>query len=285
MRAFIVVALVLSACASAPRAEAPTAAPVVAAERAFAADAAQRGWAAAFRSYAAPDAITLSPDPINAHEQLAQFQGDGETNLDWRPAYAGISRGGDFGFTTGPFQFRGREGIVGHYFTVWKRQPDGSWKWIFDAGTDVRDPGPAIATDAVIPTLSVANSGAGSALTASEEVRRLEHHTAIARPEPRSQLLRRLASDVRLNRPGHPAAVGAEAASALAQATALDAVEEPLRIEPAPAGDMVFVLGRTSWLEGETRREGYLARIWQRRGEDWQIVFDEIVPRRGPPPG
>lgn len=287
MRILLIALMSLGACVSAPRLEAPapnsSVDPVVAAERAFAADAAQRGWAAAFRSYAAADATTLSPDPVDAHEQLAQIEGDGETTLDWRPAYAGISRGGDFGFTTGPFLFRGRDGIAGHYFTVWRRQQDGSWKWIFDAGTSVRDPGPAVAPDASIPTLPVAASGARSQEAAVEEIRALEHHIAIARPEPRSQLVGRFAAGVRLNRPGHPAAVGVEAATALARATGLDAVEEPVRIEAASAGDMVFVLGRTSWPEAGGRREGYLARIWQRRGQDWQIVFDEIVPRRAPP--
>lgn len=280
MRVLVLAVLALVGCATAPQAVvAQSAAPVVAAERAFAADAAERGWVAAFRSYAAPDAITLSPDPVNAHEQFAQIAGDGETTLDWRPAYAGISSGGDFGFTTGPFLFRGREGIAGHYFTVWRRQPDGGWKWIFDAGTGVRDPGPPVAANARIPNLAVARRGVGSAEAAVREVGALERDIAIARPEPRSQLLWRLAEDVRLNRPGHPAAIGVEAATTLAQATALDAVDEPLRIEAAPAGDMVFVLGRTSWPEGGGRREGYLARVWQHQGDDWKIVFDEIVPR------
>ncbi|MCA8886689.1 MAG: hypothetical protein KDA35_08690 [Hyphomonadaceae bacterium] len=287
MRRILFSSLVLAACATSPAATTPPVAsnPVIVAERTFAADAAQRGWAAAFRSYAAADAITLSPDPVNAQENLARIEGDGETTLDWRPAYAGISRGGDFGFTTGPFLFRGRDGIVGHYFTVWRRQPDGGWKWIFDAGTDVRDPGPPVAVDADIPTLNVAASGASSASAAAEEVRALEHYIAIARPDPREQLLRRLADDIRLNRPGHAPAIGIEEATALAQATGLDAAQEPLMLEVASAADMVFVMARTSWLEGEERREGYLARVWQRQGQDWRIVFDEIVPRRGPPAG
>lgn len=282
----LVFACALSAAPEAPGQEgAVSAAPVIAAERAFAADGAERGWAAAFRRAAAPDAITLSPDPVNAQEQLAQFQGDGETTLAWAPAYAGVSRDGGFGFTTGPFWSRGREGIIGHYFTVWRRQDDGSWKWIFDAGTGVRDPGPAASADAVIPTLPIAAHGAGSAEAAVEEVRGLEHRTALARPEPRSQLVQRLAVDVRLNRPGHPAAIGSEAAASLALETALDAIETPLRIEASSGGDMVFVLGPTSWREGDAVRRGYTARIWQRRGADWRIVFDEIVPRREPPPG
>ncbi|MGD9981496.1 MAG: hypothetical protein AB7H66_07760 [Hyphomonadaceae bacterium] len=279
MRA-VLFAAVLGACASAPEAL-PSAAPVIAAERAFAADAAQRGWAAAFRTYAAAEATTLSPGPVNAQENLAQFEGDGETTLDWRPAYAGIAASGDLGFTTGPFQFRGRDGIVGHYFTVWRLQPDGQWKWIFDAGTDVRDPGPAVAADAVIPTLPVVASGAGSAEAAIDEVRAIETHIHRARPDPRGQLMRLLAEDVRLNRPGLAAAVGREAATEAAEATTMGSTDELIRIDASGAGDMVFVLDPTSWRDGETSRDGYYARIWQRRGEDWRIVFDEIVPRRG----
>src|SRR4026207_1052379 len=96
---------VLAGCAATDSRVAP--APVGAAERAFAADGAKRGWAAAFRSYAAPEAIMLNPDPVNAHESLAKVQGDGETTLDWRPAYAGISRTRGFGFSRGPLLLSG----------------------------------------------------------------------------------------------------------------------------------------------------------------------------------
>ncbi|MEZ5960232.1 MAG: hypothetical protein R3C30_07345 [Hyphomonadaceae bacterium] len=281
----LLMSLALVACASAPEQQPQpvNADPVIAAERAFAADAAVRGWAAAFRRAAAPDATTLSPDPVNAQERLATFPGDGETTLDWRPAYAGIARSGDFGFTTGPFQFRGREGIVGHYFTVWRRQADGEWKWIFDAGTDVRDPGPAVAPDAVIPTLPVAASANASAETAAGEVAALELQISRGRPHPREQLLRRLSGDVRVNRPGHPAAIGRDQATDLVRATTLDAIATPIRIDASAAGDMVFVLGSAVWNDGETVRRGYAARVWQRQGADWRIVFDELVPRREPP--
>jgi ketosteroid isomerase-like protein len=274
MRAFVLV-LALSACASAPIAELPSAAPVIAAERAFAADAAQRGWAAAFRSYAAADAVTLSPDPVNAQENLAQFQGDGETSLDWRPAYAGIARSGDFGFTTGPFQIRGRDGIVGHYFTVWLKQANGEWKWIFDAGTDVRDPGPAVAIDAKIPTLPVSSRGASSSEAAIAEVAALEaSHT---RPASLAELL---SDDARVNRPFEAAGVGRVAAERLMAAEG-GSQFSPLRREASAGGDMVFSMGEVRDRHEDAERLRYYARIWQRRREGWRIVFDEIVPRRG----
>jgi ketosteroid isomerase-like protein len=279
---FFLLAAVLWACADTAAAQAESADPIIAAERAFAADAAQRGWAAAFRSTAATDAITLSPGPVNAHQQLAGVPGDGETSLDWRPAYAGIARSGDFGFTTGPFQFRGREGIVGHYFTVWRLQPDGQWKWVFDAGTDVRDPGPAVAPDADIPTLPVAELGSRSTSSAIGPVRSIEVRMAGGSGPNGSALAVWLAADARVNRPGAPAAVGVQAAATLARTwrVTLD-FAEPLRMESSAAGDMVFSMGEAHWSEERSERRGYYARIWQLRPEGWRVVFDEIVPHRG----
>jgi ketosteroid isomerase-like protein len=276
--------LALSACAGAPILRSETApvsaAPVIAAERAFAADAAQRGWVAAFRRAAAADAVTLSPDPVNAQENLARIEGDGATTLDWRPAYAGVARSGDFGFTTGPFQIRGREGIVGHYFTVWRRQRDGSWKWIFDAGTDVADPGPMVAAEGDIPTLPVAIEAAASADAAMAEVQAIETQIASGDALPNEALARRLAHNARVNRPGAPAALDRTASVALVMADG-GVGYRALQAEAASSGDMVFTLGEVHDQHEGADRLRYYARIWQRRPEGWRVVFDEIVPRRG----
>jgi ketosteroid isomerase-like protein len=209
----------------------------------------------------------------------ATIKGDGSTALDWRPAYAGIARSGDFGFTTGPFQIRGREGIVGHYFTVWRRQAGGGWKWIFDAGTDVADPGPIVAVDADIPTLPMAPTGQGSAQTAIAEVAQVETQIATGNALPREALARRLADDARVNRPDAAAAVGRAAAEALVAADGPVAYAS-LRREAASSGDMVFTLGEVRDQREGAERLRYYARIWQKRPEGWRVVFDEIVPRR-----
>jgi ketosteroid isomerase-like protein len=270
----------LAACAGSPSAELPNADPVIAAERAFAAEAGERGWAAAFRAWHAPGAIVLQPDPIEAAVTLAQFEGDGGTNLDWRPRYAGIARSGDFGFTTGPFQIVGGPGIVGHYFTVWRRQPDGTWKWIFDAGTDVTDPGPIIARDAVLPTLPVASEGAGSAEAAIGEVTAIETQIYRGGALPNEALARRLSEDARVNRVGAPPGEGRAVSEALMLADRGVAFT-PLRREASSAGDLVFSMGEVRDEHEGAERLRYYARIWQKRAEGWQVVFDEIVPRRG----
>jgi ketosteroid isomerase-like protein len=267
-------AFALAACASAPLESAADPSEVIAAERAFAAEAGQRGWAAAFRAWHAPGAIVLQPDPVEAAVTLAQIQGDGGTNLDWRPAYGGVSRDGGFGFTTGPFQVTGRPGVVGHYFTVWRRQGDGQWRWIFDAGTDVADPGPMIARDARLPTVPIAARGAGSAESAIDQVRALEAEHAGA-----AGLATLLAPETRVNRVGAPSGVGQDAGAALFAADGAAAFRA-LRYEASSAGDMVFALGEVRDQHEGAERLRYYARIWQFRSEGWRIVFDEIVPRR-----
>ncbi len=271
----------LAGCAAAPAdpqaraaADRITPAPVIAAERAFAADGARRGWAAAFRAWAAPEAIMLSPDPVNAHENLATIPGDGETTLEWRPAYAGIARSGELGFTTGPFQIRGRDGVVGHYFTVWRLQPDGRWRWIFDAGTDVVDTDP-IGADAEVPMLPVAERGAGTAQQAIDQVTALE--AAKADPVALAELL---AGDARVHRAFVPRAIGRAAAAALFAADGALRFRG-LRREASTAGDVVFSMGEARDRHEGAERLRYYARIWQLRPEGWRIVFDEIVPRRG----
>lgn len=270
---FILLAGVLVAASAVAQDTGVSAAPIVAAERAFALEGAERGWAAAFRTYAAPEATMLSPDPVNAHEALAKVEGDGATTLDWRPAYAGIARSGELGFTTGPFMVRGRDGVVGHYFTVWRLQPDGRWRWIFDAGTDVIDNAP-VAPDIVVPELPVAARGTGSAEQAIAEVSALETDHGDA-----ASLVPLLAPDARLHRPFVERGIGQAAAAALLAADGATSFVA-LRREASTAGDFVFSMGEARDRYEDALRLRYYARIWQLRPEGWRIVFDEIVARR-----
>ena len=281
MRA-LVLAIALAGCASGEHLEdSPAAAPiaVIQAERDFAADAAARGWTAAFRTWAAPEAITLSPDPVNAQQNLAQIPGDGAKTLDWRPAFAGVSRSGELGFTTGPFQIRGREGIVGHYFTVWRQEADGNWKWIFDGGTDVADPGPIVAADADIPTSEMSPIVRSSARQAIADVTQIETQIATGNALPADALTRSLDANAHVDRGGAPAAIGRDAAAALIANDGPVAFTS-LRREGSEFGDMVFSLGEVRDQHEGAARLRYYARIWQKRPEGWRIVFDEIIPRR-----
>jgi ketosteroid isomerase-like protein len=63
--------------------------------------------------------------------------------LRWQPEWAEAQ--GDLGYTTGKWQLHalGADGqdqvkATGKYVTVWRRQPDGTWKVVFDMGNDDR---------------------------------------------------------------------------------------------------------------------------------------------------
>jgi ketosteroid isomerase-like protein len=278
--AYALIAFVSSATSQIPPAAVEDAAAVVAVEREFAADGARRGWAASFRRYHAPEAIVLQPDPIKAEITLAKVDGDGPNNLLWRPAYAGIARSGDFGFTTGPVQLRGQEAVRGHYFTIWRKQTDGSWKWIFDAGCDVSDLNP-LPADAEVPMLPVASSGAGSARAAIDAVAAIEDRASVDARGAVGRFVGSLSADARVNRAGQRPAAGQPAAADLMSKDG-DVSFTFLTRESSSSGDLVFTLGEArDQLDGQERLR-YSARVWQLKPEGWRLVFDELVPRRVP---
>jgi ketosteroid isomerase-like protein len=275
----IVFALALAACATAPTPEAVTADPVVAAERAFAARAGESGWVTAFREFTAPDGQIVQADIVSAPQSLAETPDDGLRTLFWQPAYAGIARSGDLGFTTGPVSFDEARTPRGQYFTVWRRQPDGSWKWIYDGGPGpVAEPGPIVGDDATVALLPVSSAGAGSPGAATSEVNALE-----ARIGSASALATYLAADAHVYRTGRPRAYGGAASASNATFPSADVTYRLTRTEASSAGDIVFTLGHATWTRGGQERQGFFARIWQRRPEGWRIVYDQLVGRSPPP--
>ena len=264
-----------AACATAPTT--PAAAPVIAAERAFAARAAEVGWVRAFRDFVAPDGIILRAAPVGAPEAFAAIPDTGDKSLEWWPAYAGISRSGDLGFTTGPALTGDGPDVRVHYFTLWRRQPDGSWKWVFDGGVGVVDPAPIARAALDIPTLPVANGGAGSAAAAIAQVTALErtHATAVS-----IQAL--LADTVRINRAGLPPGIGADSAATLFTSPAVDVTYAPVRSEASSAGDLVMTINDARWMADGGERRGHAVRLWQWQAGQWRIVFDELIPGRTP---
>jgi uncharacterized protein (TIGR02246 family) len=118
-------------------------------DREFAAFARDHGPPAAFSEYMADDAVWL---PINGHavkgrEAIVSEMSKGpEYELNWAPEDAQVS--GDMAYTWGKYTVRfdsGEEGMVtgyGKYTAVWRRQSDGSWRWVLDMGNPSPPPGP-----------------------------------------------------------------------------------------------------------------------------------------------
>lgn len=106
--------------------------PVAEAERAFAAQAQREGQWTAFRATSTADAIMLTPGPVKVHTLLAGAK-DPPKAVAWGPMRTVTSCDGTLAFSTGPY--RQPDGRGGRYLTVWQRQADGGWKWVYDGGT------------------------------------------------------------------------------------------------------------------------------------------------------
>lgn len=118
--------------------------PFAAADIAFARMAIDSGAPAAFFHYSAPEGITfagtgelnIGPDAIRA--RLAEGAA-GKARWVWRPVITLAAASGDLGVTIGTAEIQIGPGpkdvFFSKYLSVWKRQPDGSIKFVADGGS------------------------------------------------------------------------------------------------------------------------------------------------------
>lgn len=102
----------------------------------------------AFAFFAAPDAALLGPGAsliLGPAAIRAAFAGrPAGATLVWHPVDAMASDAGDLAFTVGEAESRNpATGAVGlsKYLTVWRRQADGSWRYVVDGGNARPAPG------------------------------------------------------------------------------------------------------------------------------------------------
>lgn len=73
------------------------------------------------------------------------FQDDGPS-IKWRPQYIEVLEDGNLALSRGPYRMlaRGEDGEErehwGTFNSVWRRQPDGNWQVVFDAGNAASAP-------------------------------------------------------------------------------------------------------------------------------------------------
>jgi ketosteroid isomerase-like protein len=113
-------------------------------EHNFAEMAKEKGITKAFLSYAAEDAVLMRNNTlVIGKENLIDYfdnqtSDNNEVSLTWKPDFVDVSLSGDLGYTYGNFTFSYTDssGSViensGVFHTVWKRQTDDSWKFVWD---------------------------------------------------------------------------------------------------------------------------------------------------------
>ena len=115
---------------------------IIQTEKAFAELAKIDGVTKAFYEFAADDAaINRGNSVITGKEKIKEYY-ENQTlkniKLDWKPDFVDVSESGNLGYTYGHYTFSAidtngkqitSEGI---FHTVWKKQKDGTWKFVWD---------------------------------------------------------------------------------------------------------------------------------------------------------
>lgn len=275
MRASSLGRLALAAALAAPVSAMAAADPaeVAAAERAFAADAPALGIGGSFVKHSTPEAIVFAPTPKKAHDVYGGRPppGPDAKPLVWWPLWAGIARSGDLGFTTGPATYDGKPS--GWYFTVWARQSDGGWKWIYDGGVPAAHGG-APGPDAPTAYLAAASGPDATPAEAMAEVQAAEAKLAEAAARDVAAAYGPwLLDEARVQGSAEPPATtpGAVAAELARRPQAI--AFAPLGGSASSAGDLAWTYGSAGWDGGS----GHYVRIWRSDAAGWRLVFDQIV--------
>lgn len=108
------------------------------------------GGGKAFATWFASDAVSLAngKPPVQGHDAIAAQAtwAASAYQLTWTPDGGLMGAAGDLGYTWGHYSGHAKDAAggdvvtSGRYITMWKRQPDGTWKVVLDASNE----GPAL---------------------------------------------------------------------------------------------------------------------------------------------
>jgi len=115
-------------------------------DRAFSKMSSEKGIFEAFKFYADDGAVLyrdLQP-PFSGKQAIIELMENSTGTLVWEPFKAEISQSRDLGYTLGKYEYTtanengDEKKSYGYYVSIWKRQEDGNWKYVFDSG--IRSP-------------------------------------------------------------------------------------------------------------------------------------------------
>jgi ketosteroid isomerase-like protein len=247
-------------------------------EQAFSKMAEEKTAREAFMAFIADDGLLFRPGAVNGKKWMIEHPvppSDKKPLLAWQPAFAGMSASGDMGFTTGPWESKADRSDpkptgYGHFVTVWKKQADGSWKFVVDLGiSHPQSGGPQTLWH---PTDKTANTKVPNVDTATE----LKGLLNLDRSG--SSFTSLAAPDVRVYREAGIPFIGREASLAALAKIKGQFKAEPIGGDVSRAGDLGYTHGTYDLIGADQKviEHGSYVRIWKKQEGRWRIVLDVI---------
>ncbi|RRG21794.1 hypothetical protein DWB61_08540 [Ancylomarina euxinus] len=110
-------------------------------DRSFSAYSQEHGMAASFYKYASDKAVMLRDNsyPVKGKENIKALflktEVAGNT-LIWEPEYVDVAASRDLAYTYGFYKYITPDSTFrGSYVSIWKKDENNNWKYVFDAGT------------------------------------------------------------------------------------------------------------------------------------------------------
>ena len=256
---------------------------LVAAERAFAKLSEDKGIKESFLANVADDAVVFRPGPVPGKEWLSAHPNPAAL-LVWHPTHAVIAASGDLGWTTGPYEVtpNGRPKAYGQYSTVWRKQPDGHWKFVVDLGIGTPSPAPETGPPRLTSPAAAGQADAArrgglnynqtpirdSLLAADRDLGKTAAAQGLA-----AAYVAIAADDAYLLRDDHQPFVGKEAIRGALAGDKGGVTWEPAGSGASAAGDLGYVYGTAS--RKAPQESGIYMRVWQRQpGGSWKLALD-----------
>ena len=253
---------------------------MIATERAFAAATAEIGVRDGFLTFFADDAISLDAGPVgsparighakDALRALAAAKLPVLTQLMWQPFTGQISEDGTLGWLTGPYvslsQLTKDITAQGAYFSVWKRQADGTFRVWLDEGVALPQVWSGASDFHPAPP-----ADAGTVGVSGESLDEAERAVASGG----TSWTARLAASMRLHREGLMPVSGRDQATAWASNAWASVHYAVVDAERAASGDLGVALGGYDATTAAGAERGTWVRVWQRDlSNRWRIVFE-----------
>jgi hypothetical protein len=248
-------------------------------EQEFSQSAAARGFINAFRAYFDDSCISFYPQPENAKHALIG-EPESQASLVWWPTFVEVSASDDFGFTTGPSEYRAG-GIsdslayYGHFVSVWKKNSNGKWDVILDVGNSYPKEEKRMEK---FKTKQLSSSGMKKVVSVDEGLPGMmaadSSFSFLVQTRGAGAALQKFASDdIRVYRKG--------TFPTEEKSKGLDLVrnEKPMRCgfyagNISSSGDLGFTCGVA--VEALSDTSSYI-RIWEKENE-WKVVVDIVKP-------
>ena len=284
-RAWILALAAGMALATAVPAQSPVtdASVLIANEHAFAAMAKSQGIRAAFMEWLAPTGVIFAPGPVIGRKSY-EARPATPAGLEWDPDHAVMSASGDMGWTTGPWTFHRDSTDVqpvayGQFVSVWRKQPDGTWRASIDVGIS-HGPSPIPVAEPRLRTLPAMPAGWRKPLAERKSLWQADaEFVKVARVQgPAAALLKYAAFDVVVLRDGAQRWIGVAAVDSIA-------AREP-RVDMmstaqfmSHAGDMGYTYGTYVVPQEADADSGHYVHIWERDpSRVWKLALEVVLP-------